>query len=187
MVTTRREEHMPRTRVTITGVEDRREQLRIASRLRQELIDGLNVRLDHQHPLNGIHRDQLKQPYFEFDVNNVQQVKDFVHARQMEDRVFLYNPVEPLGEPCANCGNIAGPELPTVCPNCGFRDIARCPICETEIPRWEYRKISGSLFVCPNPLHGRFHRVRLTFNEPMFERDGSYREPLVVVSPVGEE
>jgi len=177
---------VPRTRITITGVPDRHEQLRIASRLRQELIDGLDVLLDPEHPLNGIHRDVFGQPYFEFMVNDPQTVKEFLRDLSYKDHVDVFEPVEPLGEPCANCGNIAGPDLPTVCPNCGFRDIARCPICGAEIPRWDYRKVSGSVFVCPNPLNGRFHRVRLTFNEPMFQRDGTYRQPLVVVSPMRE-
>jgi hypothetical protein len=174
---------MPRTRITITGVDDRREQLRVASRLREELIDTLDVHLDSRYPLNGIHRDEGKRPYFEFAVDDVGLVEGFVRDRGPDHRAEISVPVEPLGEPCASCGNIAGPTLPTVCPNCGFRDIDRCPICDEEVPRWDYRKVSGSLFVCPHPIHGRFHRVRLAFNEPMIDDDGSYRQPLVIVSP----
>jgi hypothetical protein len=173
---------MPRTRITITGDGDRREQLRMASRIRRRAVEGLNPRLDPKNPLNGIHRNRDGEPYFEFDAEDPDAVRSLMSAHELGHAIVVTNPTEPLGEACANCGNIAGTVLPTVCPNCGFRDIDPCPICGGEVPRRDYRR-SGSVFICPNRIDGHYHRVRLAFNEPMFERDGSYRQPLVVVSP----
>jgi hypothetical protein len=51
---------MPRVRVTVTNGEDRTEQLRIASRIRTEIINQLDVWLDDNSPLQSIHRDEEK-------------------------------------------------------------------------------------------------------------------------------
>jgi hypothetical protein len=84
-----------------------------------------------------------------------------------------------------NCGNIAGKVQPAQCPSCGFQDISPCPICHTSVPRADYSRVAGDLFVCPSCRN----RVRLRFNSPMFLPDGSYRQPLVVVeeAAVGHE
>ena len=76
-----------------------------------------------------------------------------------------------------NCGNVAGEVQPTVCPTCRFRDVTRCPSCNTEVSRQLYIPIAGDLFRCPICNE----RVRLRFNNPMFLPDGSYNQPLVVV------
>jgi hypothetical protein len=98
---------------------------------------------------------------------------DYGHA----ERVDMQQVHEPVGQACQNCGNVAGPVLPTVCPNCRFRDISACPVCHEEVPRETYARIGGDLFRCPH-CH---NRVRLRFNEPMFLGDGMYNQPLVVV------
>jgi hypothetical protein len=175
---------VPRMRITITADVDRREQLRLASRIRQRMIEDLHPRLNAEHPLNGIHRNPDGRPYLEFEADAA--AVEVLIRREFADRAGVSLPTETLGEPCANCGNIAGADLPIACPNCGFRDIDPCPICGEPIPRRKYRKVGGSLFVCPHPVGGHYHRVRLAFNDPMFESDGAYRQPLVVVSPVEE-
>ncbi len=77
----------------------------------------------------------------------------------------------------ANCGNVAGPILPTVCPNCRFRDIAACPYCNEEVARQSYLPINGNVFMCPKCQH----RVRLAMHDPLFNSAGYYNEPLVLV------
>ena len=48
-------------------------------------------------------------------------------------------------------------------------------------PRSSYEHVSGNLFLCPTPLEGARHRVRFTYNEPMFNPDGTYHQPLILV------
>ncbi|QEH35780.1 hypothetical protein OJF2_43370 [Aquisphaera giovannonii] len=173
---------MPRTRVTITNVADRREQLRVASRIRTQAVEALRPRLDPENPLNGVHRNRDGQPYFEFNADDFDAVRRFLADHDAGHGIVVTEATERLGEACVNCGNVAGPTLPTVCPNCGFRDIDPCPICGNEVSRRDYRR-SGPIFTCPTAINGHYHHVRLTFNEPLFERDGSFRQPLVIVSP----
>ena len=177
---------MPRIRTTIINVDDRREQLRVALRVREQLIKDLHLRADPVSPLSGTHRDEQSRPYLEFAADDIGRVRDFLREQGFESQTRVEPSTTPIGDPCQNCGNIAGPTLPTVCPNCGFRDIDPCPICGQEIPRANYRLAGNSLFVCPHPINGRYHRVRLAFNEPLIDLDGSFRQPLVVVSPVEE-
>jgi hypothetical protein len=178
---------MPRIRTTITNTDDRKQQLRRAFRVRQDLIENLKVSLDPESPLEGVHRDDQKRAYFEVAAERVDAIRALLHARGHDDYTEVSVPDHPNGEPCINCGNIAGPSRPTVCPNCGFRDIAPCPICGAEVPREDYRKIAGALFQCPDPKGQGAHRVRLAFNEPLFDADGTYRQPLVVVYPAEAE
>jgi predicted RNA-binding Zn-ribbon protein involved in translation (DUF1610 family) len=84
---------------------------------------------------------------------------------------------EDAREACQNCGNIAGPVLPTVCPTCNHRDISRCPNCGSEVPRQQYVKISGDLFQCPRCQR----RVRLGINPDLWKADGTLSEPVVIV------
>jgi hypothetical protein len=173
---------MPRFRITVINTPDRADQLRRANRIRETLVDHVRVRLDPVYPLQGIHRDEQGRAYFEFAAEDLQPVRIALAQAGHEDHSELMQPVEAPGDACANCGNIAGPILPSVCPNCGFRDISPCPICRCENPRESYERIAGNLFLCPTPLHdGTRHRVRLSFNEPMFGQDGDYRQPLVIV------
>lgn len=82
-----------------------------------------------------------------------------------------------VGPACDNCGNIAGPVLPTICPTCSFRNISACPYCNHEVARQSYVPISGDLFTCPECER----RVRLRFNDPLFNSSGYYNQPLVLV------
>jgi len=177
---------MTRTRTTIIDVDDRREQLRLAGQVMQELIEGLPVYLDPEYPLQGINRDEKGRPYLEFATEDPERVKSFLREHGHEKHTEVTPWHEPLGDPCVRCGNIAGPTRPTVCPNCGFRDIEPCPICGAEVPRSGYRRLEGSVHVCPHPRNGRYHKVHVAFNEPLITLDGSFTEPLVIVSPLEE-
>ena len=74
-----------------------------------------------------------------------------------------------------NCGIIAGPILPSVCPTCDFRDISPCPHCKQEVARQSYLPVSGDLFKCP--MCQRL--VQLQMHEPLFNGQGVYNQPLV--------
>jgi hypothetical protein len=54
---------MPRIRTTIINTDDRKEQLRRAFRVRQDMIENLAVFLDPEYPLQGVHRDDRQRAY----------------------------------------------------------------------------------------------------------------------------
>ena len=70
---------MPRFRVTVNEPPDRAEQLRLASRIRQDLIDRIGVRLDTEFPLPGIHRDERARAYLEFAADDLDAVRRLLH------------------------------------------------------------------------------------------------------------
>jgi hypothetical protein len=166
-----------RMRVTIKSKDDRASDLRVAANVRRDLWAHSPVEVDPDHPLHGTHRDQDGRAYFEFATEFPDEVHRVIKEYKYTDEVELSQTPTLPGEECANCGNVAGPLRPTVCPNCQFRDISPCPICSTEVSRQSYTLISGDLFRCPHCKN----RVRLRFNNPMFLSDGSYNQPLVVV------
>ena len=159
---------MSRFRVTVVAPADRREQFPRGSRILQDLAGQLAVRLDPQHPLPGIHRDELGRAYFELSTEEVDRVEQILEAGGRAGYTRLTTPDDSLGEPGENCGNIAGPVQPSVCPNRGFHEIAPCPVCGRLHSRTHYEKLSGSLLLCPTLDGGLRHRVRLAFNDPMF-------------------
>jgi Zn finger protein HypA/HybF involved in hydrogenase expression len=166
-----------RTRITVRPTGDRTNDLRVAANVRRDLWAHSPVEIDPDHPLHGTHRDEQERAYFEFSTGYPDEVtrvlRDYGHAERVEVREVE----EPVGLACQNCGNVVGPVLPPVCPNCHFRDISACPVCHHEVPRQSYTRIGGDLFRCPQ-CHSQ---VRLRFNEPMFLGDGTYNQPLVVV------
>jgi hypothetical protein len=173
-----REEFMAmRMRVAVRPMANRVEELRIAGHVRQELWAHSPVEVDPDHPLHGTHRDNNGRAYFEFVTTMPDEVRRVLNARGFADRVDLIETPSIPGEECANCGNVSGPVLPSVCPNCDFRDISPCPACQREVPRSQYMKISNNLFRCPRCQN----QVLLRFNEPMFLSDGRYNQPIVVV------
>jgi hypothetical protein len=166
-----------RMRLTVKAKKDRASELRTAADVRRDLWAHSPVEVDPDHPLHGTHRDQDGRVYFEFATELPDEVRRVIEKYQYTDNVELTETSTLPGEECANCGNVAGPLQPTVCPNCQFRDISPCPICRQEVSRQSYTRISGDRFRCPNCKN----RVRLRFNSPMFLPDGSYNQPLVVV------
>ena len=138
----------------------------------------------HTHPLRstrtipyGYAPRRTGAPYFEFSTRFPDEVSRVLRENRHDDRVDVQEVREPLGQACQNCGNIVGAVLPTVCPNCHFRDVSACPVCHDEVPRQNYERIGGDLFRCPHCQS----RVRLPFNEPMFLDEGAYNQPLILV------
>jgi hypothetical protein len=172
---------MSRYRIRIVNVADRAEELAYANRVREALIERAEVWLDPDHPLQGVHRDTEGHAYFEFAAENRATLSNVLYRNGQEDRTELTETNEPLGKPCQNCGNIAGPVQPPECPNCGFLEIGRCPVCGELNSLQNYERISGNLYYCPTRRNGTRHRVRLVFNEPMLRLDGNFNQPLVLV------
>jgi hypothetical protein len=173
---------MSRYRIRIVNVPDRAEQLRKAMRVRGDLIEHAEVWLDPDRPLQGVHRDAEGHSYFEFAARTREAVDRVLARDGYSTFAELLETGEPLGEPCQNCGNVAGPILPPKCPNCSFEDISPCPICDRWNSRQLYERISGNLYYCPTRSpDGSRHRVRLAYNEPMFNLDGTFKQPLVLV------
>jgi hypothetical protein len=167
-------------RVTVRATADRAGELRTAADLRRDLWAHSPVEVDPDHPLHGTHRDQDGRAYFEFATDFPGEVRRVIEQYHYTDKVELTEaPPLPGGE-CVNCGNVTGPVQPAVCPNCGFRDITPCPICQQPVPRQLYSRIAGDLFRCPHCKN----RVRLRFNDPMILPGGDYNQPLVVVEEV---
>lgn len=86
----------------------------------------------------------------------------------------------PRIDECLNCGNVADKHL-AVCPNCHFREIASCPHCGTDVARVAYAEIGTDLFACPVcNTH-----VRLVYADPLWDEQGKYSEPPVLVEEAG--
>ena len=164
------------------NIDDPADDLRVASRVRRDLWAHSPAEVDPNSATHGTHRDENGNAYFQFTTNFLEEVKRVVQEYGHTDRVRIEIVDENSGPECAGCGNIAGPVLPAVCRNCGFRDISPCPYCNQLIARQSYLSISGDLFKCPE-CH---HRVRFHFHEPMFNAAGHYNQPLVVVEKVEE-
>jgi len=169
-----------RMRVTVNPTGDRVGEMRMASDLRRDLYAHAPVGVDPDYPLRGVHRDEAGRVYLEFATDSPTRVQQVLEQYDYGDKVTLAESTSSLGDECVNCGNVSGPILLTVCPNCQFRDITPCPICGQEISRPNYVRISADLFRCPNCDN----QVRLRFNSPMVLLDGSYNPPLVVVQEV---
>jgi hypothetical protein len=171
---------MTRLRITIArSDDDPAEDLRRAAAIRRDLYAHSPVEVDPDNPLHGTHRDREGRAYFQFVTAFPGEVERVLQRYGHAEYARISEQSETLGPACENCGNIAGPVLPTVCPNCGFRDVAPCPHCHREVPRQLYVRVDGDVFRCPECQH----RVRLRFNSPMFAHDGSYIQPLIVVEP----
>jgi hypothetical protein len=166
-----------RMRVTVTPTGDRVGELQTAEEVRADLWVHAPVEVDPKYPLVGTHRDEAGRAYLEFVTEVPAEVRRVIAQGRNANRVALAeNPSLP-GQECLNCGNVAGPVQPSVCPNCGFRDIAPCPVCGEEVPRQLYSRVSGNLFRCPRCRNA----VRFRFNSPMFLPNGDYNQPVVVV------
>jgi hypothetical protein len=170
---------MQRVRVTVKhNPLDPAEDLRWAARVRRDLWAHSPVEIDPDSPRHGTQRDAERNAFFEFAADRLEDVQRVLGQYGYAPRAEATVVEEGKGTECVNCGNIT-PELVTVCPTCQFRDIAPCPHCQHEIPRLEYTPISGDLFQCPRCRK----RVRLRFQDPLLNGEGSYKQPLVLVIP----
>lgn len=120
--------------------------------------------------------DVEKRCFFEFEADDLGEVQKSLDAKFSELKLEVTNGLS-KGEECADCGNITGGHIPTVCPTCGFRDIDPCPLCGEEISRMAYDQVRGSLFQCPNCQH----KVRMKLNPTAFKADGRLNSPAVVL------
>lgn len=171
---------MSMVRLRITAISDPNnpsDELRRLDQLRRDLYAYSPVEVDPDNPAFHTHRDQEENVYFEFSTEYRPEVDRVLRQFGHEGCVRVAEVEGPVGEPCSNCGYIAGPLLPAECPQCHFRDISRCPRCAADVPREEYESIAGDLFRCPRCGN----RVRLRFNEPFVLPDGRNNEPIVLV------
>ncbi len=170
---------MKRIRLTIRhNPSDPADDLRYADRVRRDLWAHSPVEVNPDSPTHGTHRDPERNAYFEFATNYEDEVGRILEKYGHQARVTLDVDETEVGPECVNCGNIAGPILPTICPTCRFRDISACPYCHQEVARQAYLPDEeGDLFRCPECNH----RVRMQFHEPLFDNQGFYNQPLVVV------
>jgi hypothetical protein len=174
---------MKKVRITIAhNAADPADDLRVAAMVRRDLWAHSPVEVDPDSPIHGTHRDKDRNAYFEFATNYPDEVNRVLREYGYTDRAKMHIAEGEVGPECADCGNIAGPVLPTVCPTCGFRDISRCPYCNQEVARQSYLPVAGDLFKCPQCGH----RVRLHIHDPLFNAEGYYNQPLIVVTKAGE-
>ncbi len=166
-----------RMRATVRATGDRVGEMQTATNLRRDLWAHSPVEVDPDHPLYGANRDERGRVYIEFATAYPDEARRVVNEYHYADKVDLIETTALLGEECINCGNVAGPVQPAICPNCGFQDISPCPICEENVPRQRYSRIDRDLFRCPHCKN----RVRLRYNSPMVLPDGNFNQPLVVV------
>lgn len=168
---------MRRIKIIIKSTDDSTEELRYAAMLRRDLYAHSPVEIDPDNRLHGTRRDSNGRAYFEFATDYPEEVRRIINQFGYKEQVELTECDDVAGEACANCGNIVGGPIPSVCPTCGFRDISQCPHCSTDVSRQAYVPDAGNLFRCPNCKL----RVRLCFNNPLLKADGTYSEPLVIV------
>lgn len=170
---------MQRIRITVRhNPDDPADDLLCAANIRRDLWAHSAVEIDPGSPLHGTHRDGSRNAFFEFATDRLPEVYRVLHEFGYTGRASVEVVQEGAGTECVNCGHIAHEPL-TICPNCQFRDIDRCPYCENEVARLAYLSLGGDVFQCPRCRH----RVRFQFNEPLIDADGHYNQPLVRVVP----
>lgn len=168
---------MRRIRITALPNSDPPKELRRLAILRRDLYGHSPVEIDPDNPAHRTQRDHDRRAYFEFSTDFVDEVRRVLREYGHEQHVIMEEVPGPAGEPCLNCGHIAGPVTPPVCPNCDFREISPCPQCHQDSARQEYSPVTGDLFRCPRCKT----YVRLCFNDPLTLADGSYNQPVIVV------
>lgn len=170
---------MQRVRVIVQhNPKDPAADLRWAARVRRDLWAHSPVEIDPDSPTHGTHRDADHNAYFEFATDRLSEVRRVLQEYGHADRTKVEVVQDTAGTECPNCGNLS-PQLVTVCPTCLFRDIDPCPYCNNEVARLAYAPVAGDVFKCPM-CH---RRVRFRFNDPLFDANGHYNQPLVRVSP----
>ena len=138
---------MTKVRITIKhNPTDSADDLRIAARVRRDLGPARPSRLSLTVLHTGHTEIRIRNAYFEFATNYPDEVQKVIDAFGYAPRAGVSIVTEGSGPECTNCGHIAGPVLPTICPTCGFRDISACPYCHQEIARQDYIPMSGDMF-----------------------------------------
>lgn len=160
--------------------DDPADDLRTAAQIRRDLWAHSPVEVDPDSPRHGTRRDADLNAYFEFATNYRDEVDRILE--RFGGRAAASVVTEEAGPECANCGAVAGPVLPSVCPTCRFRDISPCPHCNQEVARQAYLPVRGDRFKCPTCGRG----VTFHLHEPLFDDQGHYCQPLIVVERTEE-
>jgi DNA-directed RNA polymerase subunit RPC12/RpoP len=166
---------MSRLRLVITPSGDLESDLRYLAKVRWDLWSRSIIGADDDENGGGARRDPAGNLFFECYADSAQ-ARSTLDTLQYSERVAVED-VPEQGEPCPNCGFVSGPVAPTVCPQCGFREIEPCPWCGEEVSRERYEDYADDLFRCPKCQN----RVRLRFNEGLGMQAGSLTQPLVIV------
>ena len=133
--------------------------------------------------LNRTKRNAVGRAYFDLETEYPDEMSRVLSEYGHSNNVDVIEIAGPLGEECEKCHTVVTPVLPTVCPNCKFRDTSPCPNCGQEVPRLKYVRIAGELYQCPNCQA----KVRIRFNSPLFDDQGQMIEPVVIVSLAEDE
>lgn len=89
-----------RIRATIRSIGDRTEELQTATDLRRALWSRSLVRVDPDHPLQGIHRDEGGRAYLEFATDDPDEVRRVIEQPDYSNRVELSETPPLPGEEC---------------------------------------------------------------------------------------
>jgi hypothetical protein len=167
---------MKKVRLTVAhNPNNPADDLRVAARVRRDLWAHSPVEVDPDSSVHKTYRDAQQNAYFEFATNYDDEIQRVLRERGYLPRVTMTVVADPVGPECVNCGKSAGLVLPTVCPNCGFRDMSPCPHCNQEVARQAYLPLGGDHFRCP-----LCHRaVRLRLRDPLFDANGD-NPPLIM-------
>lgn len=156
-------------------------ELEIIAKIRRDLYSHGPFEIDPDSSEFSTHRDADGSASFSFVTAHEQLVGEMLRRLGYRQAAIQSDPADE-NEPCLNCGTLHRRPMPTVCTTCGFRDISACPVCNEEIPRTSYIKLSENLHRCPTCAT----RVRLRFNDPLFESSGRYSEPIVIVEQAAQ-
>jgi hypothetical protein len=168
---------MQRVRVTVRhNPDDPSDDLRCAARIRRDLWTHSPAEIDPDSPRHGTHRDAQSNAFFEFATDRFRDVQRVLNEYGYAERTEATVVQDENGTECVNCGNIT-PEFVAECPACHFREIENCPHCNHDVARLAYIPKVGDLFQCPNCQR----RVRLQFQDPLFDGNGDYKQPLIRV------
>jgi DNA-directed RNA polymerase subunit RPC12/RpoP len=169
---------MKRLRITVErNVQDPADDLRYAARIRRDLWAHSPAELDPNDESCRTRRDKDRNAYFEFSTEYFDQVREALERLGHTRRASVAVIDESAGHSCVYCGFTMAPVLPTVCPDCGRRDIAACPHCGREVPRLKYTPQVGDLFRCPECTG----LVRFRLHDPTFDAPEAIDRPLIDV------
>ncbi|MGO8752244.1 MAG: hypothetical protein ACLQNE_40410 [Thermoguttaceae bacterium] len=171
--------------VTIRIAPDRKRpgnELDLAAKIRRDLYAHGPIEIDPDSAEFSTRRDKDGWASFSFITAHHRFVYEILDRFGYRDKVELIVQAVDAAEMCLKCGKRYVPIMPTVCDDCGFRDISPCPRCGEEIPRGAYIRITGNLHRCPACAA----RVRLRFSDPLFEPNGQYAQPVVIVEEASE-
>src|SRR5947207_3197775 len=108
------------------------------SRIRKHLYAYSAVAIDPENPAYAVHRGADGRAYFELSTDRLDEVRRVLEAHGHAGYAVAEPVAGVAGEPCLNCGFIAGEQPPATCPRCGFQETSACPHCHNAISRKAY-------------------------------------------------